>query len=232
MALALEEVAHRSVTDGGDPFIRFWRWDRRAVTIGSFQNLDDEVYADRCEEEGIPIIRRISGGGTMYHEPHGEFVFSLTAPPGILSRDIPESYRQVLDPVRKGLKSLGIDSKIEQNNLMVGGKKISGSSQRRGARAILHHGTLLYKADQERMLRYIRGDQIIRSGKGTSSSYREITSVSNHVDVTMDEVYRAVKGSLLQGKEIYTRKWSEEELHTGRDLIVSRYGNDQWNTKM
>jgi lipoate-protein ligase A len=115
---------------------------------------------------------------------------------------------------------------------MVKNKKISGSSQRRGARAILHHGTLLYNADQKIMLRYIRGDQIIRSGKGTSSSYREVTSVSDQVDVTMDDVYRAVIESLLEGKETYSHEWSAEELDKARDLIGSRYGNEDWNKKL
>jgi lipoate-protein ligase A len=231
-AMALEEVCLESVKEGGDPVIHFWEWDRTAVTIGSFQMLSDEVYQDRCLKDKVPVVRRISGGGTMFHEPGQEFIFSLTAPPGILSKDIPESYRQVLEPVRRGLEKIGIDSRIEENNLMVGEKKISGSSQRRLSKAILHHGTILYDVNPYRMLNYIKGDKVIPSGKGTCSNYRPVVCVRDLINVDMRDVYLSVKAALLEGKEYYDSKWSNEELIRADELVVSRYRNDDWNIKL
>ena len=231
-ALALEEIAQRSVGEGGDPIIRFWKWKERAVTVGSFQNVEDEVYTKRCKEQGIPIIRRISGGGTMYHEPEKEFIFSIIAPPGILSRDIRESYRQVLGPIKDGLKRIGIDSVIEDNNLMVDGRKLSGSSQRRGAKAIINHGTLLYDADQDTMLRYIRGDKVIPSGKGTCSQYRPVTSVLENVNVSFDEVYQGIKEALIERKEHHIYNWTDGEINEAEELVRTKYRDDKWNMKI
>lgn len=231
-AMALEEVCLDSVKEGGDPVIHFWEWDRTAVTIGSFQMLTDEVYPDRCRKDRIPVIRRISGGGTMFHEPGQEFIFSLTAPPGVLSRDIPRSYREVLEPVKRGLEEIGIGSGIEENNLMVNDKKISGSSQRRLSKAILHHGTILYDVNPYRMLNYIKGDKVVPSGKGTCSNYRPVTCVRDLIEIDMEEVYLSVKAALLEGKDHYPSKWTEDELEKARKLVGSKYSNDDWNMKI
>jgi lipoate-protein ligase A len=168
----------------------------------------------------------------MFHEPGQEFIFSLTAPPGILSKDIPESYRQVLEPVRRGLEKIGIDSRIEENNLMVGEKKISGSSQRRLSKAILHHGTILYDVNPYRMLNYIKGDKVIPSGKGTCSNYRPVVCVRDLINVDMRDVYLSVKAALLEGKEYYDSKWSDEELIRADELVSTRYSDEDWNTKL
>lgn len=232
IAMALEEVCLISVKDGGDPIIHFWKWDRAAVTIGSFQMLEDEVYTSRCRKDGISVIRRISGGGTMFHEPEQEFIFSITASAGELSKDIPRSYREVLEPIRKGLKDLGIHSDIEENNLMVNGKKISGSSQRRTSKAILHHGTILHDVNPYRMLNYIKGDKVVPSGKGTCSNYRPVTCVLDHVDISMDEVYEKVLSSLMDGRKHHPSGWTRDEVEMAKDLVENRYSRDEWNLKI
>jgi lipoate-protein ligase A len=232
MAMALEEVCLESVKSGGDPIIHFWEWNRTAVTIGSFQMLEDEVYLDRCRKDEIPFIRRISGGGTMFHDQGQEFIFSVIAPPGELSMDIPRSYRQVLEPVRKGLERIGIATRIEENNLMVGDLKISGSSQRRLSKAILHHGTVLYDVNPYRMLNYIKGDKVVPSGKGTCSNYRPVTCILDHFNLEMREAYLSVKAALEEGKDTYPSNWTREEVSKAQELIIDRYANDDWNLKL
>ena len=232
LAMALEEVCVDSVKEGGQPIIHFWKWERTAVTIGSFQVHEDEVYQSRCRKDGIPVIRRISGGGTMFHDVEQEFIFSVTAPIGELSNDIPLSYRQILEPIRIGLEGIEIASEIEDNNLMVDGKKISGSSQRRTSKAILHHGTILYDVNPYRMLNYIKGDKVVPSGKGTCSNYRPVTCVREHASISLSEVYSNIRDSLLEGK-IYERStWTEEELMRAGELVGSRYSSDEWNLKI
>ncbi len=232
MAMALEEICLESVRDGGDPVIHFWEWDRTAVTIGSFQMMNDEVYVEKCRKDEVPIIRRISGGGTMFHDLGQEFIFSITAPPGILSNDITKSYKQVLDPVKKGLSEIGLGSRIEENNLMVGDLKISGSSQRRTSKAILHHGTVLYDVNPYRMLNYIKGDKVVPSGKGTCSNYRPVTCILDHLEIEMMDVYRSVRSALLEGKDNYISKWAEDELENAQRLVETRYSDDEWNMKI
>lgn len=231
-ALAGEEVALNSVGGGGDPIIRFWSWGRRAATIGSFQMLEDEIYTDRCQKDKIPVIRRISGGGAMYHVPGDELVFSLTAPPGLIDKDIVRSYRQILSPIVSGLKEIGVEAVISENNLMVRGSKISGSSQRRQKRAVLHHGTILYRADQDEMLRYIKGDKVIPSGKGTCSNYSPVTGISDLSDHSFTELYETVRNSLLEGRDHYVDEWSDDELNETLKLVRDKYRKDEWTLKL
>jgi lipoate-protein ligase A len=232
LALAGEEVALNSIGSGGDPIIRFWSWSRKAATIGSFQMLEDEIYADRCMRDDIPVIRRISGGGAMYHVPGNEFVFSLTAPPGVIDRDIARSYDQILSPIVSGLKDIGVEAVIADNNLMVRRFKISGSSQRRRKRAVLHHGTILYTADQEEMLKYIKGDKVIPSGKGTCSNYRPVAGISDLSDRSFSEVYRIVRESLLERKEYRVDDWTDAEMSEALRLVREKYGKDEWTLKL
>ncbi|MGA1821299.1 MAG: biotin/lipoate A/B protein ligase family protein [Thermoplasmatota archaeon] len=231
-ALGIEESAVNSVAGGGDPVIHFWEWDRKAVTIGSFQAYLDEVYDERCAEDGVPVIRRQSGGGTMYHSPGQEMVFSMIAGPKIMRNDIKESYRVALDPVIMGLERIGIGAVMDENNLFVRGSKISGSAQRRQVKAVLVHGTLLYEVDEEEMLSYIRGDRAISSGRGTCSVYKPVTSISEHVEIPYGDLYKVIRDSFAEGRNFEIDSWSDEEMETARDLAISRYGDEEWNRKI
>lgn len=231
LSMGLEEVVLEQVASGGDPVIHFWDWEKKAVTIGNFQNAEGEVYLHRCKRSGVPVIRRASGGGTMFHVPENEIVYSICAPPGVISNDITKSYQDLLNPVVEALKELGLNPTIDENNIMLRKKKISGSAQRRTAKAVLHHGTVLYDANEWEMFSYIKGEKAESEVKGTCSNYKPVTSISDHLDITIEELYDGVRDSILKDRDHEISSWTEKELKRARDLKNSKYSTDNWNLK-
>lgn len=145
--LAIEEYLMEQVGDAV-PLLFLWRSDG-AVVMGKNQNPWRECRLDRMRADGVPLARRISGGGTVFHDP-GNLNFCVIADR--------KAYReqQAYDMVFHALESFGIRAeKTGKSNLSVGGRKFSGNAFCfRGNRA-LHHGTLLLHADLVRLGRYL-----------------------------------------------------------------------------
>ena len=136
---ALEEYLFQNRTEQ-DIFL-LWR-NTPAVIVGCYQNISQEVSLCRLKERGIPVVRRSSGGGTVYHDL-GNVNYSL-----MKKRNKILEYDDFLLPVIDALRRLGI--KAEKNrcsDIAIGGKKISGSAQKVTGERVLHHGTLLYTSD-------------------------------------------------------------------------------------
>ncbi len=232
LAMALEEVAIQWCMDTGLPMIRLWSWDRRAVSLGNFQVASDEVYLVRCREERIPVVRRISGGGTMFHERSpGELVYSIVLPAKDHLRDVKGSYERFQRPGCDALRDLGIPARIEGNGIHIDGCKISGSAQRRVTGAILHHGTILFDVDENEMFSFIKGKEA-KNGEGTPSNYSPIVSISDLVDIRFGDLCNLVKEALLSGVEFEVSSWTEAELDKALSLVREKYSRDEWNLKL
>lgn len=232
LAMALEEVVMEYVSGGGDPVIHLWEWEGRAVTVGNSQSAEGEVFLNRCRNSGIPVIRRVTGGGTMFHVPGNEIVYSVCAPPGVIDTDVNRRNLQMLEPISEALRGLGLKPSIDGNSIMLGKRKISGSAQKSTAKAVLHHGTVLYEVNEWEMFSYIKGDKSASSVKGACSNYRPVTSVQDLLDISMEELTKAVLDSLLSDREHYFSSWTDRELKRASDLRNSKYSTDSWNLKI
>lgn len=141
---ALEEVLfHRPTSD--DIYL-LWINDP-AIVFGSYQNPFKEINFDFAWENNVPIIRRISGGGTVYHD-HGNINYS------VIKNENPEKmdYKVVMGPMVKALQSLGYP--VDHRNscdIYLGDWKISGNAQKMSKGRLLHHGTLLYDSDLDQL---------------------------------------------------------------------------------
>jgi lipoate-protein ligase A len=231
-AMALEEALLESVAAGGVPTLRFWRWEPSAATVGRFQATEREVDLQLCRELGVDVVRRMSGGGAVYHGKGQEFVFSITAPVGLFPQDLPRTYAVVLGHVQEGLRVMGIDTWLkDSNNLMVGQRKISGSSQRRSRGSLQLHGTVLYEVDEETMFSVLRARPGYDEGLGraTASRHHRVTGVSAHSGALYGEAYRIVRQSFLRGRSHREDGWSEWELARAGELVGAKYAKDDWN---
>jgi len=230
-AMALEETLMGTVASGGSPTVRFWRWDPSAVTIGRFQDVEQEVVLHRCHIGGIDVVRRMSGGGTTYHDSAREFVFSVTAPEGLFARNVVGAYTQVLDLVVAALGDMGITARIkDDNNVMVGDRKVSGNSQRRGRGVLQVHGTVLWDVDEETMFSVLRArpDMDVK-GRATPSKHHPVTGLSALAEVTYEEAYETLFQKLLKGRTYIVTSWTEEELARAKELVKTKYGTEEWN---
>ena len=229
-AMATEEALVGSVASGGPPTVRFWRWDPSAVTLGRFQAADLEVDLGFCRSRGIEVVRRMSGGGTVFHEAGGEFVFSVTAPEMMFRRDVVGAYAEVLGAVTWGLRTLGLDPWIKDgNNLLVGDLKVSGSSQRRSSGVLQLHGTMLYRVDEGTMFTALRARPGMDTGRATPSRHHPVAGLSAMCDVSFEEAYEAVRDALLEGNPHEDGAFSVEELAVAEELVATKYSTDRWN---
>ena len=136
--------------------LRFWESPRPVVIVGHSNAVDREVYEAACLADGVPIVQRVSGGGAVVVGRgclNYSLALSLDARPEL--RDVKRSYRLILGRIVRALGLPGLAVR-GTSDLALGERKVSGSAQRRGRRALLHHGTLLYDFDMRLMDRYLR----------------------------------------------------------------------------
>ncbi len=150
--LAYDEAVLRAFdeTAAAEGTLRFWESPTPCVVLGRSGKLHEEVNVEACRRNGVPILRRASGGGAVLLGP-GCLNFALLLPLDEF-RDVRLSYLTILRPAAA---ALGVDV-AGISDLAVCGRKISGNAQRRGRRALLHHGTILYDFDAALMDRYLR----------------------------------------------------------------------------
>lgn len=148
--MALDEAIARLVgQEIIPPTLRLYGWWPRAVSIGYFQEVIDVVDIEFCKNQGIEIVRRITGGGAVIHT-EGELTYSFIVKDdgSVISKDIEESYKQICSPIVETLKKFGLNAKFRPiNDIEIEGRKISGNAQTRRFGAILQHGTILISLD-------------------------------------------------------------------------------------
>ena len=166
--------------------LRFYRWQPSAVSVGRNQNPESEIYLDACKRLGVDVVRRISGGGSVYHDFEGEVTYSVTAKAESLSMaaDITVVYAKIYEAIKDALRILGITADFSTGdakncpNMTVNGKKISGSSQIITRGIVLQHGTILRSVDLPKMFELLKLKNASCS-QAADIGKRKITSVQN-----------------------------------------------------
>lgn len=157
--LALDELLVVCADEGdGGEILRLWEWPRLAVVLGAGCRLDEDVDSANCQRDGVPILRRSSGGGTVLLGP-GCLCFTLILDMELdpALRSIRGSYAWILERMCTALRVLHPDiHPAGISDLAIGDRKCSGSAQQRKRRYLLHHGTLLYDFDFGQVSRYLR----------------------------------------------------------------------------
>jgi lipoate-protein ligase A len=228
--MAIDEAVSSLVKEGrSPPTIRFYRWSPGAVTIGCFQCVGDEVDLDACRRLGIEFIRRSTGGGAVYHDPSGEITYSVIGQESLFSKDIRESYREICSCIIRGLAGIGIEASFRPiNDVVVGGRKVSGSAQMRRQGVLTQHGTILYGLDRATMFSVLKPSKLKLLNKPASSFGESIVCVRELCGASIDELYNALLKGFTGGKEWEFGALSEEEIARVRDTMC-KYASDDWN---
>ena len=160
----------------------FFLWQNRpAVVVGSFQNICREVHVETLRRLSIPIVRRMSGGGTVYHDLGNVNYTYITRQEGLVD------YDRCLQPVIDALNDIGVPARKNRTcDIAIGDRKISGSAQRAAGGRILHHGTLLFQSDLavlDKITTHHKNDCF--QSKGTVSAICSVTNIADHLAVPM-----------------------------------------------
>ncbi len=211
------------------PTIRFYTWKPGAVSIGRFQSMNDEVNLDKCKELGVDYVRRITGGGAVYHAEGGEVTYSLIAPERLFSKGIRESYMEICSFAIKGLEKLGLHTEFAPiNDIVVDGKKISGSAQTRRQGVLLQHGTVLYNLNVREMFSLLNVSSKKISDKDIKRVEDRVTCIKDRKNVSMVQLYKALLKGFTDGLDYEVGRLTAQEVDDAQELSES-YRSREWN---
>jgi lipoate-protein ligase A len=248
--LAREEALARHVAANpaaSTPVLRLWR-NGRAVVIGRFQLGAAEVHGEAAAALGAPVLRRFTGGGTVWHDPGNLNVSVILRPEDALLvadpelRRLPGLYRLVLDPLAAAARDLGVaPARPTERDLVVNrpdGRtaKIGGVAAWLGGRALLVHGTLLVDADLDALARACAGPgapgdprwERTRSRRATVTSLARELATAGREPPAPDAVDLAVVAAFGAGGEP-PATWTAGELAASEGLLADRYADPAWH---
>ncbi|MGB9792552.1 MAG: lipoate--protein ligase [Thermacetogeniaceae bacterium] len=226
--LALEEYLLKEL-DLGDDIFMLWQ-NSPAVIVGRNQNTWDEINHQFVKENGIAVVRRLTGGGAVYHDL-GNLNFTFIARGMKAGHYDFESFAR---PVVAALRSLGVEAEFSgRNDILVDGKKVSGNAQYRYGDSVLHHGTLLFDSDISNMVRALNVSPEKLVKKGVASVRSRVTNIKEHLPrpLGMEEFKAALVKALFQAEGNHNAEYrlSERDLARVEELVRTKYGTWEWN---
>jgi lipoate---protein ligase len=223
--LALDEVLLIEADQGrGAAVLRFWEPRTYAVVLGASRRLSDEVQADACRIDGVPIVRRSSGGGTVVVGP-GTLNVTLVLPesmaPGLWAVETAQRY--VLERIAEAIRGLGRPVSIEgRGDLTLGGRKCGGSAQRRLKSWFMVHCSILVDFPIERIVRYLaipEKQPEYRAGR----THREFLC---NLDLPCNMVMNTICKAWSPGSSLSAAPaWPKGSLDA---LLAEKYANPAW----
>ncbi len=233
IGLALDETLLEIGRRRGTTTVRLWVNDR-AVVIGRSQSLAAEVDMEEAVRRGIPALRRISGGGAVYHHP-GNLNVSVYSGAGQQWGGASTTFARFGKVIAAALRGIGIAAVSSGNMLRLGDMKIGGAAQARHGTGLLYHTTILVYPDavpMERLLRALHPDYCpsgVPSHPVPTASVSEIIGIPQRLEIIADAVAAELAASLGALPGITTA--SAEEMQAARELARRKYGDERWNRR-
>ncbi|MGN1401446.1 MAG: lipoate--protein ligase [Bacillus sp. (in: firmicutes)] len=225
--LAIEEYALKNL--GLEESYLLFYINEPSIIIGKNQNTIEEINTDYVEKQGLKVVRRLSGGGAVYHDL-GNLNFSF------ITKDDGNSFhnfRKFTEPVVKALRKMGVDAQLSgRNDLEAEGRKISGNAQFFTKGKMFSHGTLLFNSEMENIVSAlkVRKDKI--ESKGIKSVRSRVANISEFLseEMSIEEFRRELLKNIFEGyDEIPEYVLTEEDWKNIYQLSVERYQKWQWN---
>lgn len=253
MNMALDEVLLHSVASGHSlPVLRFYRWQPATVTLGYAQSVYTDLDLDVCVRAGLDVVRRSTGGRAVLHDQ--EVTYSVIAPLNteLFGGSVLECYRVISEVLQKTLLQFDLPAELvpgksrggkqnamkavcfsapSQYELVIEGRKVAGSAQKRHGQAFLQHGSIPLEMDLDLLGKALKVD-----GNLATSDSLESVGWLNHWrerKLTIDEVEQALAGAFSSHLQI---EWdrSEPSLHELKEaeiLCAEKFSSPEWNLK-
>lgn len=218
---ALEEYLFNNFDD--DIFI-IWR-NRPCVLIGRNQNIYKEVNIDYCYENNMDIVRRLSGGGAIYCDPDiVQYTFITKEREG-------NSFAYFTKPVLIALEKLGLKGEFTgRNDLIINGKKFSGNAQYHNNGKVLHHGSILYGGNIEKMKNSLKPNPLKFVGKNVNSVSSRVGMLKNEIDLSIIEFMEHIKNTVLEEFNIENITRISKDMEEKVEKIrLEKFANESWN---
>lgn len=229
--MALDEVITDEVAAGRRaPTLRVWEWASSAVVIGRFQSLRNEVDPDGATRHGIEVVRRITGGGAMFIEPGNTITYSLSAPASLVEGlSFEQSYAFMDAWVLDALRTLGIEAWYQPlNDIASRSGKIAGAAQMRRGNAVLHHVTMAYDIDANKMLEVLRIGREKLSDKATQSAVKRVDPLRSQTGLAREAVIERMIDTFRSHHGLQADSLREGELERAQALMRQKFATPAW----
>ncbi|MBP0990396.1 MAG: lipoate--protein ligase [Oscillospiraceae bacterium] len=223
--LAMEEYM---LDRKSDDIIMLWR-NSDAVIIGRNQNAIEEMNLDYIKEHNITVIRRLTGGGAVFHDLGNlNFTFIKKNQEGMFN-----DYSGFTRPVRDYLRTLGVNCELSgRNDILVDGMKVSGNAQTVRKGRIMHHGTLLFSADISRLSGALKVREVKAESRGIKSYRSRVANIYDCLEKKMS-IEEFTEGLLAYFCEKYADaefyEISKKDIAEVEKLVAEKYGKWEWN---
>ncbi|MDQ2846702.1 MAG: lipoate--protein ligase family protein [Actinomycetota bacterium] len=236
MHVALDEViAHEVAAGTRPPTLRFWDWDSPLVVIGSFQSVKNEIDPEGAARHHIDVVRRISGGGAMFMEPGNCITYSLVVPSSLVEGlSFERSYAFLDEWVIGALAEIGVVATyVPLNDIASDKGKIAGAAQKRFADgAVLHHVTMAYDIDADKMLEVLRIGREKMSDKGTKSANKRVDPMRSQSGMARADILSSFVGSFQRRYASQLSGYTQAELDAAKALVDNKFGTTDWTNRV
>jgi lipoate-protein ligase A len=216
------------------PTVRFYSWVPPAISIGYFQSLLEEIDIDACKTHGVDYVRRITGGGAVFHDEELTYSIVISEAHPVIPKNILQSYGCICNALIRGLQQLGIRGVYAPiNDIVVDGKKISGNAQTRKLNTVLQHGTILLDVDVEKMFSLLKvpnekiKDKMITDVKQRVSSLHHVLGAPPRFDSVAAAMKKGFEDefhvTLMEGA------LTEEETALAKGFEKEYFSSFEWN---
>ena len=209
------------------PVFRLWR-NAPSIIIGRNQNAFAEINLDFVGEHSIPVVRRLSGGGAVFHDLGNiNFTFIDTREG---NEDTLAMFARFTAPIIKALDNMGINAVLSgRNDITIDGQKISGNAIYLGKNRVLQHGTLLFDASMEHLSGALKSRPEKFTGKAVQSVRSRVTNIRSHLahDMDVQQFMDYLGKSVAEEAEKYS--YSANDKAAIEALANRRYRTDEWN---
>jgi lipoate---protein ligase len=224
--LAIEEYALKNL-DINETYLLFYI-NEPSIIIGKNQNSIEEINTEYVESNGIHVVRRLSGGGAVYHDLGNLNYSFITKDDG----DSFHNFRKFTEPVIAALKQMGINAELSgRNDILAEGRKISGNAQFSTKGRMFTHGTLLFNSEMDHIVSALRVKKDKIESKGIKSVRSRVANISEFLTdkLSVEEFRSALLKFIFQGEEVTEYVLTEEDWENIHQLSKERYQNWDWN---
>jgi lipoate-protein ligase A len=241
--MALDEAAAETAAEGGPRTLRVYRWEPGTLSLGYGQPSDTVDWA-YCEREGIPVVRRPTGGGGIYHDAYGDISYSIVVPAEEVPGDLMASYEVLLEPVIDAFDRMGVPAAVAEervdaihepacylreihpaHDIVVEGRKISGTAQHRTREAVVQHGSISFARETERHL------GCFADAPDPATFKERVTSVREHAEVDRREAVACLESALGEWGDADPGGWTAEELERAGEIASEQFGSEAWTRR-
>jgi lipoate-protein ligase A len=237
--MALDEAILKTVIERkSENTLRFYKWFPSTVSIGRNQSLANEVNIKFAEKNNINVVRRITGGGAVFHDNKGEITYSIICPIKFLENlnatDVLKQFEILESGIVAGLAFFGLNTEkgiIHCPALFLDGKKFSGNAQVRRKGFILQHGTILLGIDPDLMYSVLTPPPMVSKSKMVQSVRAKCIGLKEYLhNYDENKFITSLKQGFekVLGIQLKTGNYSEYELDFAQKLVNEKYSNKDW----